>query len=191
MPNAWLPKLSWSCYFWPAKATCKRGLAFKIQSYRDSLGSQSLMNLCGAVILPPNRCWCCRMSPKKKILVIVFLKDLISMEKIPIDSGSVWPSLLKALRWPFPKGVGSLSCELEPCAEGKGHIWHLGVSREWLGGLWVFSGELLEQWVGCWDQDRAYVEQRFLLASWCVCTQRESTESTVTLREGRNSRRSP
>lgn len=66
LQNAWMCKLSWICYFWPAKATCKCGLAFKISSYRDSLASQSLMNLCSAVILLPNRCWCCRMSPKKK-----------------------------------------------------------------------------------------------------------------------------
>lgn len=54
------------------------------------------------------------------------------MEKIPIDSSSIWPSLLKALRWLFPKRVCSSSRELEPCAEGKGHILCLGVSHEWL-----------------------------------------------------------
>lgn len=65
LQTAWLHKLSWICDFWPAKATCKCGLAFKIRGYRESLGLQSLVSLCCAVTLPPDMCWCCRMSPKK------------------------------------------------------------------------------------------------------------------------------
>lgn len=89
------------------------------------------MDLCSAVMPPLRGVGAAECLPREDFGGFHF-KDLTSMEKVLLDSSGIWPSLLKASWWPFPKGVCSLRCELSLALRVKDISCILGVSHEWL-----------------------------------------------------------